>query len=236
MAEPDLAPDLPTDAKELLKSLHDNAKFNTYVDEEIGDPVVMATGTGQDMTVDEPIVVPPGMTFDGENRTFTPGRSLGGGSQDENQKPVFILAPGASLVNTIVGRPGAEGVHMMGDNTLDNVHWPDVGEDAASVRSYFPGGEITITNGTANNASDKVFQINAPCDVTIKNFEANNMGKLLRQNGGSTFRLSITVEDVTATGVSDAAIRSDSPNCTVRERNFRVSGQKYKGSCRVSRF
>ncbi|MBX2813875.1 MAG: pectate lyase [Myxococcales bacterium] len=240
--EPSPGPDpepgpVPTDAKALLKSLHSNSKFRSYVDNEIGDPIVMSTGNGRDMTVNQPIVVPPGATFDGRNRTFTPGRNLGGGSQDEDQLPVFILTPGASLVNTVIGSPGVEGVHMMGDNTLDNVNWPNVGEDAASVRSYFPGGRILIQNGTARDASDKVFQFNTVCDVTIRNFTARNMGKLVRQNGGTTFRLDITVDNVTATGVSDAGIRSDSPNCSVRERNFSVSGSsKYRGKCKVTRF
>ena len=225
------------DGKGLLKSLHDNPTFHQYVENQIGNPVIMETGSGNNETVNNPIVVPPGAVFDGKNKTYKPGKNLGGGSQDEGQMPVFILAPGASLINTVIGKPGAEGVHMMGDNTLDNVHWDDVGEDAASVRSYFPGGEITIMNGSAKNAADKVFQFNAPCDVTIKNFTASNMGKLVRQNGGTGFELNITLDNVKVSNVKDAAIRSDSSSCTVRERNFKVSnGKKYKGKCKTSSF
>lgn len=221
------------DAKALLKSLHDNPTFHTYVDNELVDPVVMTTGTGEDVTVDKTIVVPPGAVFDGSNKTYKPGSGLGDGSQDESQAPVFVLTPGSSLTNTIIGKPGAEGVHMMGDNLLDNVHWPDVGEDAASVRSYFPGGKIEIYNGTAYNADDKVFQFNTTCDVYFKNFEASKMGKFVRQNGGATFPITFTVENVKVSGNRFGAFTGSS-NCKVRYRNFQCS-DKFDG-CKGEEF
>lgn len=222
--------EIPMDAKDLLKSLWDDQKFHAYVDNELGDPVIMMTGTGKDEDLKRTIVVPPGAVFDGSNKTYKPPSD---GSQEESQPPVFVLAKGASLINTIIGKPGGEGVHMMGDNVLDNVHWPDVGEDAASVRSYFPGGRIEIKNGTAKNAADKIFQFNAPCDVYFSDFEASNMGKFMRQNGGAAFPIDFTVENVKISGNKFGAFTGSS-NCKVKHRNLSCSNC-FDG-CKSSKF
>ena len=105
---------------------------------------------------------------------------------------------------------------MMGDNTLDNVKWLDVGEDAASVRSTFPGGKINILNCEGYDAADKMFQFNTSCDVLIKNFKGSNMGQLIRQNGGTTFKINIDLNTVNVTGLISAVVQSDSPTCFVR--------------------
>ena len=110
---------------------------------------------------------------------------------------------------------------MMGDNTLDNVDWPDVGEDAASVRSYFPGGDINISNGSAYDAADKVFQFNKECVVRITNFTSSDIGKFIRQNGGTTFKLTIYLDTVTVNNFGESIVRSDSPNCHVYYRNLK---------------
>jgi pectate lyase C len=112
--------------------------------------------------------------------------------------------------------PGCEGVHMMGDNVLDNVTWVDVGEDAASVRSYFPGGEIAILNSKADHARDKTFQFNAPVNVLIQNFVGTDMGKLVRQNGGTEFELHVDLNTVNVSEVVSAVVQSASPLFFVR--------------------
>jgi hypothetical protein len=116
---------------------------------------------------------------------------------------------------------------MMGDNELDHVTWQDAGEDAASVRSYFPGGSIVIKNSEGNKASDKMFQFNAPCDVRIENFKGSEMGKLVRQNGGEDFPLHIDLNNVDLSGVVSAVVQSDSPQCTVR---YHALTYKFAGS------
>ncbi|MGC4088096.1 MAG: pectate lyase [Polyangiaceae bacterium] len=181
-------------------------------------------------------MVPPCAVYDGKGERLT-AQGMGDGSQNEGQKPLFILTPGAGIKNVKIAAPGCEGIHMMGNNTVDSITWEDVGEDAASVRSYFPGGKISITNGSAKSAADKTFQFNAPCDVTIKNFTANDIGKLARQNGGKDFPLTITLDTVTANNVKDAVVMSDSPQCIVRYHALTTDISKpFVGPMKVSTF
>ncbi|HYD43124.1 MAG TPA: pectate lyase, partial [Anaeromyxobacter sp.] len=179
-----------------------------------GTYTVATQGTGTARTVHRTILVAQNTTYDGRGEVLTPV-DMGDGSQSEGQIPVFLLEPGATLKNVTITAPGVEGVHMMGNNRLENVHWTDVGEDAASVRTYFPGGDITIVNSSAHHASDKVFQFNAPVTVRIKNFTASDMGKLIRQNGGTTFPMTVYLDGVTVNDVSSEIVRSDSPSCYV---------------------
>jgi hypothetical protein len=183
---------------------------------EIGTPTVATSLTNGKISA--PILVPEGATFDGKGLTITPSIPGCSGSQTESQPPVFILTPGATLKNVTISPPACDGVHMMGNNTVENVVWTDVGEDAASVRSYFPGGTIAIRGGSATSADDKVFQFNAPVQVTISNFRATNISKLVRQNGGKDFAMSVTLNNVTVTGCGEAVVRA-SENCV-----FKYSG------------
>jgi hypothetical protein len=193
--------------------------YEDYITEEVAPLTVGTVGTGTARTITQTIFVPPGQVYDGRGETLT-ASGMGDGSQDEGQRPIFLLAPGASVKNVTITAPGVEGIHMMGDNVVENVVWLDVGEDAASVRSYFPGGDILITGGSATGSADKTFQFNVPCDVTIENFTANDIGKLVRQNGGTTFPLNITLDNVTANDVRDVLVLSDSPDCVVRYRDL----------------
>lgn len=227
-----------TDAKGLLKTFRPAdatlaGKLDGYVDNEIGTPVIAETGTGMARTITQTMVVPPGVTYDGKGEKLT-AKGMGNGSQDEGQLPLFILTPGASLKNVTITAPGVEGVHMMGDNTLENIVWEDVGEDAASVRSYFPGGKISITGGSARSAEDKCFQFNAPSDVTIKNFKASSVGKLVRQ-GGST-PITITLDTVTVTGVREAVVMCNTSACTVRYHAVETNGTLFKGPVKSEKF
>ena len=179
-------------------------------------------GNGGSRTIYNPILVRQGTTYDGRGETLNANKeTMGDSSQDEGQKPYFLLEPGANLKNVTFGNNGVEGVHMMGDNILDNVHWKDIGEDAASVRSYFPGGDITIKNGSAYDGADKCFQFNKECVVRITNFQSSNVGKFIRQNGGETFPLTIYLDTVTVNNFKEAIVRSDSPRCYVYYRNLK---------------
>jgi hypothetical protein len=198
--------------------------YEDYITEEVAPLTVGTVGTGTARTITQTIFVGPGQVYDGLGETLT-ASGMGDGSQDEGQKPIFLLAPGASVKNVTITAPGVEGIHMMGDNVVENVVWRDVGEDAASVRSYFPGGDILITGGSATGSADKTFQFNVPCDVTIEGFTANDIGKLVRQNGGTTFPLNITLDNVTANDVRDVLVLSDSPDCVVRYRNLNTDAE-----------
>ncbi|AUX39832.1 uncharacterized protein SOCE26_012270 [Sorangium cellulosum] len=209
--------------------------YEGYITEEVGPLTYATEGTGTARTISQTLFVPPHAVYDGKGETLSADVAAmkcdtSSGEQAESQRPFFLLAPGASVKNVTITFPGCEGIHMMGDNVLENITWEDVGEDAASVRSYFPGGAITIKDSEGFKAADKMFQFNAPCDVRIENFTGAEMGKLLRQNGGTEFELNLDLNTVTVTGVVSAVVQSDSPLCFVRHHNltyeFTGSGDK----------
>ena len=143
--------------------------------------------------------------FDGENQRFIGGGALGGGGQDEGQDPLFELAAGATLQNVILGSPAADGVHCQGSCTLSNVHWEDVGEDAATFRGA--NATVVIAGGSAAGADDKVFQDNrgAGGSVTIRDFEVSDFGKLYRSCGNCSTQAARTVrmQNITANTPGD---------------------------------
>ncbi|MEK3731778.1 MULTISPECIES: pectate lyase [Paenibacillus] len=171
--------------------------------------------------VHETIRVPAGQTFDGKGQTYVANpNTLGDGSQAENQKPIFRLEAGASLKNVVIGAPAADGVHCYGDCTITNVIWEDVGEDALTLKS---SGTVNISGGAAYKAYDKVFQINAAGTINIRNFRADDIGKLVRQNGGTTYKVVMNVENCNISRVKDAILRTDSSTSTGRIVNTRYS-------------
>jgi len=195
--------------------------YEQYLSEEIQSVTCATQGSGGARTVTQTTFVPPNAIYDGRGEQLTADVAMmrcdtSEGEQAESQKPFFLLAPGAQLRNVTIRYPGCEGVHMMGDNVLENIVWEDAGEDAASVRSYFPGGSIVIKNSEGHKAADKMFQFNAPCDVRIESFTGSDMGKLVRQNGGTEFEFRVDLNTVTLTGVISAVVQSDSPLCFVR--------------------
>lgn len=172
-------------------------------------------------TVNATIVVPAGQTYDGQSQTFIANAStLGDGSQAEDQKPIFRLEAGATLKNVIIGAPGADGVHCYGSCTITNVTWQDVGEDALTLKS---SGTVNITGGGAYKAYDKVFQMNAAGTINIKNFKANDIGKLVCQNGGTTFKVVMTLDNSDISQVKDSIFRTDSSTSTGKITNTKYS-------------
>lgn len=105
-------------------------------------------------------VIAAGATFDGGMRMYDRRGSAGdckGQAEQDEAAAVFILEPGATLKNVIIGPAQAEGVHCRGPCTLENVWWDDVCEDAATFKG---SGPRYIRGGGAREASDKVFQHN----------------------------------------------------------------------------
>ena len=119
-------------------------------------------------------------------RRFVGTGALGTSGQTENQDPLFHVANGGTLQNVILGNPAADGVHCDGTCTLKNVWWEDVGEDAATLQGTSASQTMTIDGGGAQKASDKVFQHNGPGTMIIKNFCAQDFGKLYRSCGNCT--------------------------------------------------
>lgn len=169
-------------------------------------------------TVTSTIYVTSGV-FDGGCKTFNPTSALGDGSQSESQDPVFRVENGATLRNVIIGNNGADGIHIYNGGTVENVRWTNVGEDALTIKSQ---GNVTVRNIEGYAGSDKFFQVNAPANLTVSNCLVDNMGKFLRQNGGTTFTLNVTVDNCDISNMKEGIFRSDSPNSSARITNSRV--------------
>jgi hypothetical protein len=178
------------------------------------------TVIGDGGTVNATIIVRAGQTFDGGNKRYRAGSALGDGSQDEGQLPVFRLEDGAKMINVVLGAPAADGVHCDGDATLQNVVWEDVGEDALTIKG---SGTVVIDGGSATNAADKIFQINAASTFRVSNFKASNAGKFIRQNGGTTFKAAVFIDKCDISNMDEAIFRTDSSSSTVSLTNTRYS-------------
>ncbi|WP_341805097.1 pectate lyase [Paenibacillus turpanensis] len=166
----------------------------------------------------ETIVVAAGTTFDGQGKRYIAGSTLGDGSQSEGQKPVFRLERGATLKNVVLGAPAADGVHCYGDNLVENVVWEDIGEDALTIKA---SGTVTVKGGSAKDGSDKVFQVNAASTFNIIGFKADNAGKLIRQNGGTSFKVDVFIDQSDISNMDECIFRTDSSVSTVTMTNTR---------------
>ncbi|KAF2654953.1 polysaccharide lyase family 3 protein [Lophiostoma macrostomum CBS 122681] len=157
---------------------------------------------------------PSGTTALAAVRTITAGQSLDGGMKQWDRSPstcneqaeggdsdaVFLLADGATLSNVIIGPNNGEGVHCLGTCTLNNVWWTDVCEDAATFKQK--SGTSYVNGGGARNADDKVLQHNGAGTVAVKNFYAENVGKLYRSCGncGTQYARASTFDNVKVVG------------------------------------
>jgi pectate lyase len=143
-----------------------------------GCPMPTPTATVQ---LTQTQVVGPGQVFDGGNRRY----NLSGGGQSEGQPAVFDVMDGGTVRNVIIGPLAADGIHCLGNCTLDHVWWEDTGEDAATALG--PAGTVmTVNCGAAYNGADKTFQFNGRGELRISNFYVANSGKLVRSCGDCT--------------------------------------------------
>ena len=133
-------------------------------------------------------------TYDGGMRRFVGTGALGTSGQTEDQGPLFNVANGGTLQNVILGNPAADGVHCEGTCTLKNVWWEDVGEDAATLQGSSASQVMTIDGGGARAAADKVFQHNGPGTMIIRNFCAQDFGKLYRSCGNCEMQYARNVQ------------------------------------------
>lgn len=191
-------------------------------------PAGWPTPTGQ-VKVNDTISVPSSGLDGGLKRYY----GIGDGGQGESQDPMFVLAPGATLRNVILGAPAGDGVHCEGNCTLINVWWEDVGEDAATFRG---GTAYLVDGGGARSASDKVFQHNGGGTVTIRNFQVENAGKLYRGCGNcsTSYQRHVVMQNITARSTGALAGINTNWGDTARFSNITVYGnvticQKWKG-------
>ncbi|CAM3057083.1 hypothetical protein BZK31_12205 [Pseudomonas floridensis] len=200
-----------------------------------GGKTVKGPGTsGDTVVVDETIKVAAGQTYDGGGATFTASNKLGTGDQSENQKPLFELAEGATLKNVNLGENEADGVHVVAKNetpvTIENLHSANVGEDLITVKGE--GGakftDLNILDSSAENADDKIIQLNANTHLNVNGFDAHDFGKLVRTNGETQFSdMAVSLSNVNASHGSSALVQSDSDNLKLTTNNVTMTDVKH---------
>jgi pectate lyase C len=84
-------------------------------------------------------------------------------------------------------------------------------------------GTVILDGGSARNGDDKVFQINAPSTFRVSNFKAHNAGKFIRQNGDTTFKIQVFIDQCDISDMKEAIFRTDSATSTVSMTNTRYS-------------
>ncbi|KXT16925.1 hypothetical protein AC579_4755 [Pseudocercospora musae] len=160
------------------------------------------------------------------NQEFDRGRNCDTDDDTGSDNAVFILANGASISNVIIGSRQLEGIHCKGACTLTNVWFRDVCEDAISALG---NGNVLISGGGANGASDKIVQHNGRGTVTIRGGTYTNSGKLYRSCGDCTNNggpRNVVVENVRINGMSSDLVGINSNYGDVA---------KISGSCGVSK-
>lgn len=144
--------------------------------------------------------------FDGGCKTYY---YTGEGDQgDYSATPQFIVKSGATLRNVILGVRSTAGVYMYGNSTVDNVTWLDVGDTGLTVKS---AGTANISNITATKGGLNFLQINAAATVKVKNCILDTIQKtVVRQNGGTTYKIDVTLDACRIAGPQTSVFRTDS--------------------------
>jgi pectate lyase C len=158
-------------------------------------------------------------TYDGGCRTYNPSGALGDGSQDEGQDPAFRVENGATLRNAILGNNGVDGVHFYNGGNLSNFRWTNVGEDAFTVKS---SGTVNVSGVTGVDGEDKFGQVNAASTVNLSNCIVDDVAKLFRQNGGTTFQINLFVDRCRLSNFGEGIFRTDSSSSTARITNSQL--------------
>ncbi|KAJ3281981.1 hypothetical protein HK104_011166 [Borealophlyctis nickersoniae] len=174
-------------------------------------------------------VIKAGQVFDGKMMRYRRSQKNACKGQKEggDKDALFLLEKGATLKNAIIGANQAEGVHCKDGCTIHNVWFEDVCEDAITLRGSSPS---FITSSGARNAEDKIIQHNGSGPVTIRDFFAENFGKLYRSCGTcGGIKRNVVIDGVRAkNGLVVAGINANNGD-TATLRNIQVSG--VKGVC-----
>ena len=179
------------------------------------------------VVVNKPIVVKPGENFDGKGKLFVAGPGLKGGGTAETADPVFIVGPGAKMNN--VNYEGGDGIHLLHDAKLNNVHAIKGGpDDMITVdgpgnrqRDAFLSGisldsipkrpaEVSITNSSFQHSHDKVIQINGDANLKLDNIYAKDVGQLAVTLGGAPIEAHVSLNNAELHDVRSHTFRFDS--------------------------
>ncbi|KAI1821212.1 pectate lyase [Xylaria intraflava] len=132
--------------------------------------------------VTSPAAISVSGDFDGGMQRYERSENVCEGQTEEGEDAaMFILEDGATLSNVIIGATQAEGIHCKGTCTINNVWWADVCEDAITFEQE--SGTSYINGGGAFSADDKIIQFNGRGTVQVKNFYAEDYGKVARSCG-----------------------------------------------------
>ncbi|MFC3654834.1 pectate lyase [Xanthomonas hyacinthi] len=194
------------------------------------------------INVDKPIVVGAGQTFDGHGAVYRATSGLDGGGTPETQLPVIIAGPGATIKNCSYA--GGDGIHLLGDAHLDNVHAIHSGKDDLltidgsvnkAADSRFAGidpstiptraSHVVISNSSFCNSEDKAIQINGDTNLILNRIRANNIGQLAVTCGGKPIEAHLTLENSTFCNVKYDLVRLDSCRSTLDINNVDAGGQ-----------
>ncbi|KAF7598658.1 MAG: hypothetical protein CGU29_11055 [Candidatus Dactylopiibacterium carminicum] len=176
------------------------------------------TSTGS-VSISSTVVVESGETYDGGCKTFNPTSALGNGSQSESQKPAFRIN-GGTLKNAILGNNGVDGVHFYGGGTLQNFRWTNIGEDAFTVKS---SGTVNISAVSGYDGEDKFGQVNAESTMNISNCVVDNVAKVIRQNGGTTYKITVNIDRCRLSNLKEGVFRTDSSKLVAKLTNSVLS-------------
>ncbi|KAB5589950.1 putative effector protein [Ceratobasidium theobromae] len=137
--------------------------------------------------------------FDGHNVRYDRGKGACKGQLEGFDKDaVFILHPGATIKNVVIGPDQAEGVHCLGPCNIYNVWFEDVCEDAITIEQT--SETSNIIGGGARGADDKVVQHNGGGHVNIDSFCIEYFGKLYRSCGNcpTQYKRTVSISNVVA--------------------------------------
>jgi hypothetical protein len=179
------------------------------------------------VVVNKPIVIKPGENFDGSGKLYVAGPGLKGGGTAETADPVFIVGPGAKMSN--VAYEGGDGIHLLHDAKLDNVHAIKGGPDdmitidgpgnqdrdamlAGIARDSIPRrpAEVSITNSTFQHSHDKAIQINGDANLKLDNIYASDVGQLAVTLGGAAIEAHVSLNNAELQDVRSHTFRFDS--------------------------
>lgn len=171
------------------------------------------------VTITTTIVVAAGKTYDGGGNTIK-ASGMGDGGQGEGQKPFFKLNAGSTVKNVILAAPGVDGIHYYGNGTINNVTWQDVGEDASTIKS---GGTCVMSSSKGSSAYDKFGQCNAAATWTLQSVTETTCGKIIRQNGGTSYTCKFYYNTVKSDKCKEAIGRTDSSATRFYYRSLTVT-------------
>ena len=237
----------PVESGSTNNKVDDNASTN-----KINRTEAVVPASKGEVEVNKPIIVGPGEVYDGKDQLFRAGKGLNGSGSAEGQDPMFIVAPGGTIKNVQIDSRGqdgklyGDGIHLMGDAKVDNVHVRHGGPDdmitidgpgnrardaylakldSNSIKTDGPAN-VEITNSSFHHAHDKVIQVNGDANVKMKNIQADDVNQLLVTMGGKPITAHVEVEDSSLKGVRSHTVRLDSRNSSVEFKNVDTdSGQ-----------